>query len=150
MTAIQTETVAVPPPTTVEHVLTLDCSESPGIVHAVSGFLLERGVDPAKARTLAQQYFGDIPRGPVNNPAKADVPTEMWVDAATPLPVRWRLLQEGAERYELTGPLLPLAIPTTRTPSARASELTRIMPPVPSWKACLSALVTSSLTMIER
>ena len=25
---------------TVEHVLTLDCPESPGIVHAVSGFLV--------------------------------------------------------------------------------------------------------------
>ncbi|MFI7067986.1 formyltetrahydrofolate deformylase [Kribbella sp. NPDC050124] len=30
---------------TVEHVLTLDCPESPGIVHAVSGFLLDHGCD---------------------------------------------------------------------------------------------------------
>ena len=30
---------------TVEHILTLDCPESPGIVHAVSRFLLEHGCD---------------------------------------------------------------------------------------------------------
>lgn len=27
------------------HVLTLDCAETPGIVHAVSGFLVEHGCD---------------------------------------------------------------------------------------------------------
>jgi predicted Zn-dependent peptidase len=32
-------------------------------------------VDPAKVRTLAEQYFGPIPAGPVNNPAQAIVPT---------------------------------------------------------------------------
>jgi L-serine dehydratase len=40
MTAIKTETFTGPSATTVEHVLTLDCREAPGIVHAVSGFLL--------------------------------------------------------------------------------------------------------------
>jgi formyltetrahydrofolate deformylase len=30
---------------TVEHVLTLDCPEAPGIVHAVSGFLVDHGCD---------------------------------------------------------------------------------------------------------
>lgn len=30
---------------TLEHVLTLECPESPGIVHAVSGFLLDHGCD---------------------------------------------------------------------------------------------------------
>ncbi|HKX91166.1 MAG TPA: pitrilysin family protein [Sphingomicrobium sp.] len=29
----------------------------------------------AKARPLVEKYFGDIPRGPVNNPAQAGVPT---------------------------------------------------------------------------
>ncbi|MBO1267946.1 formyltetrahydrofolate deformylase [Arthrobacter cavernae] len=40
-----TETEAGRPAETaaVEHVLTVDCAESPGIVHAVSGFLLEHG-----------------------------------------------------------------------------------------------------------
>lgn len=45
MTAIQTETPNPQPATAVEHVLTLDCPEAPGIVHAVSGFLLEHGCD---------------------------------------------------------------------------------------------------------
>ena len=35
-------TVNSPPPT---YVLTLDCPETRGIVHAVSGFLLEQGCD---------------------------------------------------------------------------------------------------------
>ena len=40
--------------TTVEHVLTLDCPESPGIVHAVSGFLVDHGGD-----IIDNQQFGD-------------------------------------------------------------------------------------------
>ncbi|TFI59959.1 insulinase family protein [Sphingomonas parva] len=32
-------------------------------------------VSAAEARPLVEKYFGDIPRGPVNNPARADVPT---------------------------------------------------------------------------
>jgi formyltetrahydrofolate deformylase len=39
---------------TIEHVLTLDCVESPGIVHAVSGFLVEHGCD-----IIDNQQFGD-------------------------------------------------------------------------------------------
>ncbi|MGR0161850.1 formyltetrahydrofolate deformylase [Paenarthrobacter nitroguajacolicus] len=55
MTAIQTETAAVSTPeTAVEHVLTLDCPEGPGIVHAVSGFLLEHGCD-----IIDNKQFGD-------------------------------------------------------------------------------------------
>ncbi|KRE67288.1 formyltetrahydrofolate deformylase [Arthrobacter sp. Soil736] len=33
------------PAATVEHVMTVDCAEAPGIVHAVSGFLLSHGCD---------------------------------------------------------------------------------------------------------
>ena len=58
MTAIQTETTAVSPDTTVEHVLTLDCPEGPGIVHAVSGFLLEHGCD-----IIDNKQFGDRAEG---------------------------------------------------------------------------------------
>ena len=45
-----------PPPATdtLEHVLTLDCAESPGIVHAVSGFLVQHGCD-----IIDNQQFGD-------------------------------------------------------------------------------------------
>ncbi|MFF1831863.1 formyltetrahydrofolate deformylase [Paenarthrobacter sp. NPDC058040] len=59
MTAIQSET-AVPSgaETAVEHVLTLDCPEGPGIVHAVSGFLLEHGCD-----IIDNKQFGDRAEG---------------------------------------------------------------------------------------
>ena len=39
---------------TVEHVLTLDCPEASGIVHAVSGFLVEHGCD-----IVDNQQYGD-------------------------------------------------------------------------------------------
>ena len=39
---------------TIEHVLTLDCPESPGIVYAVAGFLVEHGCD-----IIDNQQFGD-------------------------------------------------------------------------------------------
>lgn len=59
MTAIQTETsVPSAEETTAEHVLTLDCPEGPGIVHAVSGFLLEHGCD-----IIDNKQFGDRAEG---------------------------------------------------------------------------------------
>ena len=36
--------------------------------------VLAGDIDTATARRLVQRYFGDIPRGPVNEPAQADVP----------------------------------------------------------------------------
>jgi zinc protease len=37
--------------------------------------VLSGDINEASARTLMQRYFGAIPRGPVNTPAEADVPT---------------------------------------------------------------------------
>ncbi|MBU4135339.1 MAG: insulinase family protein [Alphaproteobacteria bacterium] len=37
--------------------------------------VLSGDIDEATARTLADRYFGAIPRGPVNVPAEADIPT---------------------------------------------------------------------------
>jgi zinc protease len=37
--------------------------------------VLSGDIDEATARTLMNRYFGAIPRGPVNTPAEADVPT---------------------------------------------------------------------------
>ncbi len=48
----------VEPRATVEHVLTIDCVESPGIVHAVSGFLLNHGCD-----ILDIKQYGDQGQG---------------------------------------------------------------------------------------
>jgi predicted Zn-dependent peptidase len=40
-----------------------------------SVLVLAGDISAAEARPLVQKYFGDIPRGPVNNPAEAPVPT---------------------------------------------------------------------------
>ncbi len=37
--------------------------------------VLAGDIDAQEARPLVERYFGDIPRGPVNEPAQADVPT---------------------------------------------------------------------------
>jgi hypothetical protein len=37
--------------------------------------VLAGDINAAQARPLVERYFGDIPRGPVNEPAQADVPT---------------------------------------------------------------------------
>ena len=44
-----------PPP---EHVLTLDCPETRGLVHAVSGFLLEQGCDILESKQFDAQDDG--------------------------------------------------------------------------------------------
>ena len=44
--------------TVVEHVLTVDCAESPGIVHSVAGFLLDQGCD-----ILDIKQYGDKGQG---------------------------------------------------------------------------------------
>jgi formyltetrahydrofolate deformylase len=46
------------PEVAVEHVLTVDCAESPGIVHAVSGFLLSHGCD-----IIDIKQYGDKAQG---------------------------------------------------------------------------------------
>ena len=46
------------PAAAVEHVLTIDCAESPGIVHAVSAFLLEQGCD-----IIDIKQYGDKAQG---------------------------------------------------------------------------------------
>ncbi|TLM81790.1 formyltetrahydrofolate deformylase [Pseudarthrobacter sp. NamE5] len=46
------------PAAAVEHVLTVDCKESPGIVHAVSAFLLEHGCD-----IIDIKQYGDKAQG---------------------------------------------------------------------------------------
>ncbi|TPV48234.1 formyltetrahydrofolate deformylase [Pseudarthrobacter phenanthrenivorans] len=49
---------AAEPAAAVEHVLTVDCKESPGIVHAVSAFLLEHGCD-----IIDIKQYGDKAQG---------------------------------------------------------------------------------------
>jgi formyltetrahydrofolate deformylase len=50
--------VAADPAAAVEHVLTVDCVESPGIVHAVSAFLLEHGCDIIDIKQYGDKAHG--------------------------------------------------------------------------------------------
>ena len=105
MTAIETETAPAAAPTTVEHVLTLDCSESPGIVHAVSGFLLEHGCD-----IIDNQQFGERSEGHffmrVHFASDGDASTAGTLRAAfgpvaERFGMRWRLERHGSKRRVL-------------------------------------------------
>jgi len=105
MTAIETETAAVTPPTTVEHVLTLDCSESPGIVHAVSGFLLEHGCD-----IIDNQQFGERSEGHFfmrvhfasdGDDSTADTLRAAFGPVAGKFGMRWRLEPHRSKRRVL-------------------------------------------------
>jgi formyltetrahydrofolate deformylase len=105
MTAIQTETPVSQPPTTVEHVLTLDCSESPGIVHAVSGFLLEHGCD-----IIDNQQFGERSEGHFfmrvhfasdGDASTADRLRAAFGPVAEKFGMRWRLEPHGSKRRVL-------------------------------------------------
>ncbi|WP_426998406.1 formyltetrahydrofolate deformylase [Pseudarthrobacter sp. N5] len=102
MTAIQTETPATLPATTVEHVLTLDCPEQPGIVHAVSGFLLEHGCD-----IVDNQQYGERSEGHffmrVHFASAGDASTAASLRIAfAPLArdygMSWKLVERGSKR----------------------------------------------------
>ncbi len=91
--------------TSVEHVLTLDCAETPGIVHAVSGFLLEHGCD-----ILDNHQFGERSQGHffmrVHFVSEGDAATAEALRAAfAPLAERygmsWQLHPHGAKRRVL-------------------------------------------------
>jgi formyltetrahydrofolate deformylase len=105
MTAIETESVPATSPTTVEHVLTLDCSESPGIVHAVSGFLLEHGCD-----IIDNQQFGERSEGHFfmrvhfasdGDASTADKLRAAFGPVAERFGMRWRLERQGSKRRVL-------------------------------------------------
>ena len=105
MTAIQTESFAGQPATTVEHVLTLDCRESPGIVHAVSGFLLEHGCD-----IIDNQQFGERSEGHFfmrvhfasdGDASTADALRSAFAPVAERFGMNWRLEPNGAKRRVL-------------------------------------------------
>jgi formyltetrahydrofolate deformylase len=105
MTAIETESFTGPSATTVEHVLTLDCRESPGIVHAVSGFLLERGCD-----IIDNQQFGERSEGHFfmrvhfasdGDASTADALRTAFAPVAERFGMSWRLEPHGSKRRVL-------------------------------------------------
>ncbi len=91
--------------TSVEHVLTLDCAETPGIVHAVSGFLLEHGCD-----ILDNHQFGERSQGHFfmrvhfvseGDGATAEALRAAFVPLAQRYGMSWQLHPHGAKRRVL-------------------------------------------------
>jgi formyltetrahydrofolate deformylase len=106
MTAIQTEDRASGQASSgVEHVLTLDCPEGPGIVHAVSGFLLEYGCD-----IIDNKQFGDRSEGHFfmrvhfasdGNEATLEQLRAGFTPVAEKYNMKWRLERNGSRRKVL-------------------------------------------------
>jgi len=96
-----------------EYVLTLDCPETRGLVHAVSGFLLEQGCDILESKQFDSQddghFFmrihfasagdpaGDSPGGP----ATLDSLREAFVPVAEKFGMQWQLRAHGTKRRVL-------------------------------------------------
>jgi formyltetrahydrofolate deformylase len=105
MTAIQTDLSSPQSVRTVEHVLTLDCPEAPGIVHAVSGFLVEHGCD-----IIDNKQFGERSEGHffmrLHFTSDGDATTAETLRAAfaslgSRFGMRWRLEPHGSHRRVL-------------------------------------------------
>ncbi|MGI5472904.1 formyltetrahydrofolate deformylase [Streptomyces sp. CA-132043] len=91
--------------TAVEHVLTLDCPESPGIVHAVSRFLVEHD-----SNIIDNQQFGDRRDGhfymrvhfaTLDGKHSTETLRREFAAVAPPFAMRWRLERHGARRRVL-------------------------------------------------
>ena len=92
-----------------EYVLTLDCPETRGLVHAVSGFLLEQGCDILESKQFDSQddghFFmrihfasaGDFPGGP----ATLDSLRQAFVPVAEKFGMQWQLRPQGTKRRVL-------------------------------------------------
>jgi len=105
MTAMNTEIVLPQPLTTVEHVLTLDCRESPGIVHAVSGFLLEHGCDIVDNQQFGERsekhFFMRVHFASDGDASTADALRAAFGPVAERFGMRWRLEPHGSKRRVL-------------------------------------------------
>ncbi|MDI3196080.1 MULTISPECIES: formyltetrahydrofolate deformylase [unclassified Pseudarthrobacter] len=104
MTDIQTETRPLPV-TTVEHVLTLDCPETPGIVHAVSGFLLEHGCDIVDSKQFGERseahFFMRVHFASDGDASTAEALRAAFGPVAERFGMSWRLERHGAKRRVL-------------------------------------------------
>ncbi|MGO4490817.1 formyltetrahydrofolate deformylase [Arthrobacter sp. 2YAF22_2] len=104
MTAIQSEASAAGPQV-VEHVLTLDCPEQKGIVHAVSGFLLEHGCDILDIKQYGERSEGHFFMR-VHFSSEGDASTAERLRAAFPavgdrFAMNWQLERHGSKRRVL-------------------------------------------------
>ena len=93
------------PTTTVEHVLTLDCPETRGIVHAVSGFLLEHGCDIIDNKQFDSQldhhFFMRIHFASDGDQSTIDSLRDAFAPVAEKFGMRWQLQRHGAKRRVL-------------------------------------------------
>ncbi|TLM71282.1 formyltetrahydrofolate deformylase [Pseudarthrobacter sp. NamB4] len=109
--------VTADPAAAVEHVLTVDCKESPGIVHAVSAFLLEHGCDimdikqygdKAQGHFFMRVHFTSAP-GPGRDPSGPDPGEPLRTDdlrrsfepVAEKWQMNWQLEPHGRKRRVL-------------------------------------------------
>lgn len=104
MTVIQSEASAAGPQV-VEHVLTLDCPEQKGIVHAVSGFLLEHGCDILDIKQYGERSEGHFFMR-VHFSSEGDASTAERLRAAFPavgdrFAMNWQLERHGSKRRVL-------------------------------------------------
>ncbi|WP_211878345.1 formyltetrahydrofolate deformylase [Pseudarthrobacter albicanus] len=88
-----------------EYVLTLDCPETRGIVHAVSGFLLEQGCDILESKQFDSQldrhFFMRIHFGSAGDHATVDSLGDAFVSVAEQFGMHWQLRRHGSKRRVL-------------------------------------------------
>ena len=105
MTATETHIPAPKSPTTVEHVLTLDCPEGPGIVHAVSGFLLEHGCDIIDNKQFGERserhFFMRVHFVSEGDDSTLEELRTSFAPVAEKFGMRWQLERHGSKRKVL-------------------------------------------------
>jgi formyltetrahydrofolate deformylase len=105
MTATETHIPSPKVPTTVEHVLTLDCPEGPGIVHAVSGFLLEHGCDINDNKQFGERteghFFMRVHFVSEGDDSTLQVLRDSFAPVADKFGMRWQLERHGSKRKVL-------------------------------------------------
>ena len=89
----------------VEHVLTIACPERPGIVHAVTGFLLEQGRDIVELKQFgdrrAGQFFMRVDVAGADAPGLTKAMTVAFGPIAQELDAQWTLAPKGTKRRVL-------------------------------------------------
>ncbi|MDQ0662644.1 formyltetrahydrofolate deformylase [Arthrobacter ulcerisalmonis] len=105
MTITETHIPSRKVPTTVEHVLTLDCPEGPGIVHAVSGFLLEHGCDIIDNKQFGERseghFFMRVHFASEGDGSTRDLLRTSFAPVADRFAMRWQLERQGSKRRVL-------------------------------------------------
>jgi len=105
MTVTEIRMPAPKAPTTVEHVLTLDCAEGPGIVHAVSGFLLEHGCDIIDNKQFGERseghFFMRVHFVSEGDESTLDTLRKSFAPVADKFGMRWQLERHGSKRRVL-------------------------------------------------